>query len=586
VRPEGAGSKRRLEWSGKTVVARAETSRGHARIADTLKTMRAYGFRQVAIEARFVTGPAKVVEALNVSWKLMPTEVAAAETPEGALRPVPSPTQPAFPEGDGGANRARAEVVVQKNLPVTLAVLDESQMKTVLEQLQSDRRSKLLQAPAVTVFSGQSAVVCNATQSAFAVGLIDRTPQIRVISEGTTLRLRPLLAEGDSLRLDYELSISEIRGVETASVPGGLNGQPAAVHVPEVDTTRVEGCVKFPAGQALLIGGLQSKDAERPSMLVMLRAAIVEPARALWDPQLSTKAYAVADLVVPFPGLAVSPDRAENNEESVQSHADFNPLIDLITSTVAPASWQKVGGCGTITAVEGNLSLVVSQTAEVHKEIAELLEQLRRTHDLQITFDVKTVRVPEEMLQRIGVDLGPDGDHAILGPREARLFQAFAAGSKEGEVRSYPAITCFNGQMASVSVRPGGQEPSQGYDLWLMPVVANDRRSVRLTAALFKADEAEGQSSVRPTAAAKKVPTKAAGEAGSVAVPDGHILLVDVTGRWPSTDREVGEPIAPGSKHFRRVIPEGASNRKTFLMVTPRIVVSEEEEARVAASPG
>jgi hypothetical protein len=58
-----------------------------------------------------------------------------------------------------------------------------------------------------------------------------------------------------------------------------------------------------------------------------------------------------------------------------------------------------------------------------------------------------------------------------------------------------------------------------------------------------------------------------------------------VTGRWPWRDREVGEPIAPSSRLFRRV-PERVWSQETFLMATPRIVVIEEQEVRVGASPG
>ena len=38
-----------------------------------------------------------------------------------------------------------------------------------------------------------------------------------------------------------------------------------------------------------------------------------------------------------------------------------------------------------------NLSLVVSQTQEVHEEIADLLDQLRRLQDLQVTIEVRFI---------------------------------------------------------------------------------------------------------------------------------------------------------------------------------------------------
>ena len=64
------------------------------------------------------------------------------------------------------------------------------------------------------------------------------------------------------------------------------------------------------------------------------------------------------------------------------AQADFDSLIDLITSTIAPDTWDDVGGDGSIPGFATNLSLVVSQTQEVHEEIVDLLEQLRRLQDL------------------------------------------------------------------------------------------------------------------------------------------------------------------------------------------------------------
>jgi hypothetical protein len=83
------------------------------------------------------------------------------------------------------------------------------------------------------------------------------------------------------------------------------------------------------------------------------------------ETQLLTKAYPVADLVLP-----VGQTGAVN--------ADFDSLIELITSTVQPTAWDEVGGPGSIAAFDTNMSLVLSQTQEVHEEISDLLEQLRR----------------------------------------------------------------------------------------------------------------------------------------------------------------------------------------------------------------
>ncbi|WP_425616826.1 hypothetical protein NA78x_000486 [Anatilimnocola sp. NA78] len=84
--------------------------------------------------------------------------------------------------------------------------------------------------------------------------------------------------------------------------------------------------------------------------------------------------------------------------------ADFDPLIELITSTIEPDSWQDVGGPGSVSGFDTNLSLVVSQRQDIHERIADLLEQLRRLQDLQVTIEVRFITVSDRFFERIGID--------------------------------------------------------------------------------------------------------------------------------------------------------------------------------------
>lgn len=84
--------------------------------------------------------------------------------------------------------------------------------------------------------------------------------------------------------------------------------------------------------------------------------------------------------------------------------ADFDTLIQLITSTIQPTTWDDVGGQGSVKGFDTNLSLVVSQTQEVHEEIVDLLQQLRRLQDLQVTIEVRFIRLRDDFFERIGLD--------------------------------------------------------------------------------------------------------------------------------------------------------------------------------------
>lgn len=99
-----------------------------------------------------------------------------------------------------------------------------------------------------------------------------------------------------------------------------------------------------------------------------------------------------------------------------QEQFEFDTLVDLLTSVVEPDSWQEVGGLGTIRSNETTLSLVIRQTQEVHREISDLLDQLRRLQDLQVTIEVRLVNVSDNFFERIGVDFDFDIQDSIGGP--------------------------------------------------------------------------------------------------------------------------------------------------------------------------
>ena len=103
---------------------------------------------------------------------------------------------------------------------------------------------------------------------------------------------------------------------------------------------------------------------------------------------------------------AVPPNRGGNDGRTYQTPrtADFGPLTELLTTTVSPDSWEQGGGEATVRAFPGTLSLVIRQTQKVHEEIHDLLEQLRRLQDLQVTVEVRFVTVADRFFERIGID--------------------------------------------------------------------------------------------------------------------------------------------------------------------------------------
>jgi len=374
--------------------------------------------------------------------------------------------------------------------------------------------------------------------------------------------------------------------------------------------------------------------------------------------------------------------------------ADFDSLIDLITSTTAPESWDAVGGPGAIESFATNLSLVISQTQDVHDQIADLLEQLRRLQDLQVTIEVRFITLRENFFERVGVDFDFDIDDnviqlpqddsgssvsigldqagnptadldlsftqgsfglstppfgaaanslsgagnfgfAILSDIEAFFLIQAASGDTRSNILQAPKVTLFNGQQASVSdtsQRPfvtslipvvgdfaAAHQPvivvlNEGTSLSVQAVVSSDRRFVRLTLvpvfsqignvdtftfsgrttsntgtnvtdpdgnptgnANNSTSTTEGTTVQLPTFSFTTVST-------TVSVPDGGTVLLGGIKRLSEGRTEQGIPMLSKIPYVSRLFRNVGIGRDTtslMLMVTPRIIIQEEEELKL-----
>jgi general secretion pathway protein D len=147
--------------------------------------------------------------------------------------------------------------------------------------------------------------------------------------------------------------------------------------------------------------------------------------------------------------------------------ADFESLIELITSTIAPTTWDDVGGPGSVQQFQGNLSLVISQTQEVHEEIADLLEQLRRLQDLQVTIEVRFITLNDNFFERIGVNF----DFSIP-TRLNRPFTLFGSQIAEATVPNTGQVTAFpppSNSQADVGLPANGLTTKEAVTVGLAP---------------------------------------------------------------------------------------------------------------------
>ncbi len=550
---------RSIEWTDKKLVVR-DIARLQDRIASALDVMRKHGFGRIDVEVRFIRSPRETVDAPGLFWELVEMEMAPAEEMRLGAPALPAAIE--FPSPDDRPRANRARVVVEKNLPVICTILTPQRVRRVTDRLQSDSRANVLRAPGLTVFNGQPVCVSDCSQKPFVVGLTDDgQPQVRVVSEGTILRLRTILGEEDSLRLDYELLMPRVKKVETTVLPSAPGeALSTTLQVPEVETARVDGVVDLPDGNALLIGGLAltSADGDSESVMVMIQprklaSEEVEPREG----ELLSVTYDVSDFVLPvgpcFTSKGVLSDASPIGlPMSKEASADLEPLIELIEATIAPHTWKEVGGRGRIKPVRAKLSLTVLQTEEVQDEIADLVAQLcslqKRT---RIVLRGELVCLPEKVVDRIGIDFAGIEGHTALAKREAQIFRAMLDGADvvggfEGRL--------LNGQMIQMAVRSGtGASEVSGLDLH---PTTNDWRTVNLFVVINSED---GELPVAETTQAL--------------LGEGESLLVDVTGR---VKQEAPESETAGGQG----IPKEEAG-KTLLLVTPSIVIEEEEEERL-----
>jgi general secretion pathway protein D len=388
------------------------------------------------------------------------------------------------------------------------------------------------------------------------------------------------------------------------------------------------------------------------------------------------------------------------------ANADFDSLIDLIVSTVSTETWaENGGGEAEIRPFPTNLSLVISQTQAVHEEIADLLAQLRRLQDLQVTIEVRFIQLNDTFFERIGVDFdldindngfngdplttnlqpfGPNSNtvgavqaatgnlpaftsdldipfrqnsfdltqvipfgagaapfpsfgFAILSDLEAYFLIEAAQGDSRTNVLNAPKVTLFNGQSAFVAdatQRPfvvgvipvvgefaAAQQPvivvlNEGTMMTIQAVVSEDRRYVRMTIVPFfttigDVDEFTFEGSTSSTSASSSTDDDDDGKneeeseeeqevrsgvtvqlpsfsfvsvVTTVSVPDGGTVLLGGIKRLREGRNEFGVPLLSKVPYINRLFRNVSIGRDTdtlMMMVTPRIIIQEEEEERL-----
>lgn len=379
-------------WAAEGLLIR-QTKEGHKQIDKQLQFWKEFGFQKLAIEVRMLSASAKVMDTNPANWQVI--DAGAEFDAADSLAKSTS---------DAESFRSRVESVIEKTHPAMFAILDESAAARLLTEAQGDARSNVLQAPKITLYNGQSSRVEDLAKRPFVVavrqvGEDSHEPLIRVVEVGSKLRLRPKLARNGSVEIDFGLTMSDVRSVETFDLPTSRPPK-ITVQVPEVATIRIESTVSMKVDQTLVIRILQPGENNSQSMWVLVKvrkvATAVNPAEPATKTNRVTALDSKLDLVATM-----------QPETKSISGAEFIKGWQFRFSPRSGAPWQvrsqtRPGGKGTDCHISGGIRVEAqardsSQKSKSFVAEADELEYSSDVQSLQLTGNVHFSDAQSEM---------------------------------------------------------------------------------------------------------------------------------------------------------------------------------------------
>lgn len=175
--------------------------------------------------------------------------------------------------------------------------------------------------------------------------------------------------------------------------------------------------------------------------------------------------FAVTENAAKLPPATVSvlAQKAQPAESKTpEGRTSLQNLIEAITSTIAPQSWDEVGGPGSIAPI-GN-ALLISNEESVHEQIEALLDLFRKRWGTLRTVSVRAywVWLNDQQLGELVSEDGPVKNDSVQAyglvddAAWKKLMAARQAPDSDAPGGFRAIITCYNGQ--TVHTAAGGQK--------------------------------------------------------------------------------------------------------------------------------
>jgi bla regulator protein blaR1 len=236
------------EWEGNMLTLTASKT-AHDDLQQKLQAWSQSDLSQISIEARFLSINQEVVSKASIPWRYL---APGSDNSDNVLLRHQSSSQSTF----------QAAAQMEESVPIVYSLLNPRQTKSLVHAVLGNRRAKILQAPKITLFNGQQAIVSDVSQRPFVVGVRELAagvyePQTAVIDEGTKITLRPVLsADHSRVHLIGRLEFTRVGETRTASIesPATTNEEPVSVQVPNVKRLRIDIATELEDGHSLLLG--------------------------------------------------------------------------------------------------------------------------------------------------------------------------------------------------------------------------------------------------------------------------------------------------------------------------------------------
>ena len=123
-------------------------------------------------------------------------------------------------------------------------------------------------------------------------------------------------------------------------------------------------------------------------------------------------------------------------------------LMRLITGIVRPYEWQDLGGPGKLAYYDIGGALVVNQTADVIREVQDLLASLRRLQETSVAVEIRVISLSEAFYERVGVDFAMN--------IETNRSASFERSLTTGAFRPEPFTNSIRADNVTVGYNPAG----------------------------------------------------------------------------------------------------------------------------------